>query len=132
MTHIEFETRTMVAVSSKEFDAINEVYMNSDLDKDEFCKMWCKMNASRVARAKEEIKKAEAEAARKDMAMDIYVTLTFGVEGLKDADDCLNSKQKRFLADEGIALQGVNICGLHYWRERWDVAWEVKKNIINA
>lgn len=58
MTKIEFENRAM-EVSNKEFEAINEVYMNCDLDKDEFCKMWCKMNAKRV-KAYKEAKKAEA------------------------------------------------------------------------
>ena len=51
MTQREFETRVNMEVSSKEFDSINEVYMNCDLDKDEFCKMWVKMNKSRVAKA---------------------------------------------------------------------------------
>ena len=51
MLHSEFIQRTGVEVSNYEFDAINEVYMNSDLDKDEFCKMWCKMNKSRVQNA---------------------------------------------------------------------------------
>ena len=59
MTKIEFENRAM-EVSNKEFEAINEVYMNCDLDKDEFCKMWCKMNAKRV-KAYKDAKKAEEE-----------------------------------------------------------------------
>ena len=52
MTQQEFLNRTGVEVSNSEFWAINEVYNNSDLDKDEFCKMWCKMNQSRVKAAK--------------------------------------------------------------------------------
>lgn len=54
MTKQEFESRVKMTVSVEEFDAINFVYMNSDLGKDEFCKMWCKMNASRVKAAKVE------------------------------------------------------------------------------
>ena len=70
MTRQEFETRTLVMnVSDYEFDAIHAVYMASDLDKDEFCKMWCKMNASRVARAKEEVKKAAKMEELKDMVL---------------------------------------------------------------
>lgn len=132
MTRKEFETRTMVAVSDKEFDAINAVYMTSDLYKDDFCKMWCKMNASRVSRAREEMKRAEREAERKDMAMDIYVTLVYEKNEMNDADDCLSTKQKKFLAENGIDLQGVNIYGLPYYRQIWDVALEVKNSIINA
>ena len=52
-------------VRGSEFEAINEVYMNSDLDKDEFCKMWVKMNKTRVQNAKvERMIKAKDEAYR--------------------------------------------------------------------
>lgn len=65
MTQKEFETRTKVNVNADEFDAINTVYMASDLDKDAFCKMWCKMNRTRVNNAKvNEIVKAREEARR--------------------------------------------------------------------
>lgn len=59
MTQQEFTQRTMVEVSNNEFWAINEVYNNSDLNKDEFCKMWCKMNKSRVELAKMELKRRQ-------------------------------------------------------------------------
>ena len=65
MTKQEFTNRTQVEVSNEEFEAINEVYMNSDLDKDEFCKMWVKMNKTRVQNAKvERMIKAKDEAYR--------------------------------------------------------------------
>lgn len=65
MTQQEFTQRVNVKVSNKEFEAINEVYMNSDLDKDEFCKMWVKMNKTRVQNAKvERMIKAKDEAYR--------------------------------------------------------------------
>ena len=65
MTQQEFTQRVNVEVSNKEFEAINEVYMNSDLDKDEFCKMWVKMNKTRVQNAKvERMIKARDEAYR--------------------------------------------------------------------
>ena len=56
MLQSEFTERTKVQVSDEEFEAINEVYMNSDLDKDSFCVLWCKMNRSRVEAAKATIK----------------------------------------------------------------------------
>lgn len=59
MTKQEFENRTNVQVSSEEYGHIEAVYMASDLDKDEFCKMWCEMNKSRVNKAKEEAKEAK-------------------------------------------------------------------------
>ena len=65
MTQQEFTQRVNVEVSNKEFEAINEVYMNSDLDKDEFCKMWVKMNKTRIQNAKvERMIKAKDEAYR--------------------------------------------------------------------
>lgn len=51
MLQQEFEARVKVQVSYKEYESINEVYNNSDLDKDEFCKMWVRMNGERVNRA---------------------------------------------------------------------------------
>ena len=59
MTQQEFTNRTNVEVSYNEFNAIHEVYMSSDLDKDEFCKMWVKMNKTRVAKAQAEQKAQE-------------------------------------------------------------------------
>lgn len=65
MTQQEFTQRTQVEVSNNEFNAIHEVYMASDLDKDEFCKMWVKMNKTRVQNAKvERMIKAKDEAYR--------------------------------------------------------------------
>lgn len=65
MTKQEFTERVKVEVSDIEFNAIEMVYMHSDVDKDEFCKMWCKMNANRVKNAKIDRKiKAKDEAYR--------------------------------------------------------------------
>ena len=65
MTQQEFTERTKVEVSSTEFEKINEFYMNVECDKDEFCKMWCKMNPSRVKNAKvERMMKARDESYR--------------------------------------------------------------------
>lgn len=57
----EFEERVGMKVSNEEFDAINLVYMNSDIEKDEFCKMWAKMNAKRISA----YRKAEKEKQEK-------------------------------------------------------------------
>lgn len=72
MTQREFTQRTQVEVSSKEFDAINEVYMNSDLDKDEFCKMWVKMNKTRVENAKVEHMMKQKDEAYRDALYKFY------------------------------------------------------------
>lgn len=49
MTQKEFQDRVKMQVSAQEYAAIEVVYMNSDLEKDEFCKMWKKMNAKRIS-----------------------------------------------------------------------------------
>lgn len=63
MMYNEFVERTGMNVNSAEFDAIVEVYNNSDVDKDEFCKLWVKMNFNRVANYK--AKKAKEEKQHK-------------------------------------------------------------------
>lgn len=60
MLQHEFESRVKVQVSAEEYAAIEQVYMNSDVDKDEFCKLWAKMNRVRIARIQAE-KKAAAQ-----------------------------------------------------------------------
>ena len=72
MTQQEFTQRTNVQVSNTEFDAIHEVYMNSDLDKDEFCKMWVKMNKTRVQNAKVERMIKQKDEAYRDALHKFY------------------------------------------------------------
>lgn len=60
MLQHEFESRVGIEVSAKEYAAIEQVYMASDVEKDEFCKLWSKMNRQRIARIKAE-KKAAAQ-----------------------------------------------------------------------
>ena len=66
MTQQEFFNRTNVKVSEDEFWAINAMYNYCEVDKDEFCKMWCKMNPDRVKAAKAQQKKDKEEAAYKN------------------------------------------------------------------
>ena len=72
MTQQEFFNRTRVEVEASEFQAINEVYNCSDLDKDEFCKMWVKMNKSRVAKAQADAKAQEEEMKKMDYLYNLY------------------------------------------------------------
>lgn len=58
----EFVERVGMEVSSSEFEIINEMYTFSDVDKDEFCKLWAKMNFARVKAAKEQKAKEAKEA----------------------------------------------------------------------
>lgn len=108
MTQQEFTQRVNVEVSNSEFEAINVVYMNSDLDKDEFCNMWVKMNKTRVQNAKvERMIKAKDEAYRnalhkfynKTNGEDLWTPITYvkmsvyefkalSYAGIKVANEC--------------------------------------------
>lgn len=105
MTQREFTERTLVEVSAEEFNAINIVYMNSILDKDEFCKVWRKMNANRVERAKEAKKEAQKRYNRCSQLLAIMQTLDMMMEQYKYGSEwfCeLKDKQMHTLESEGI------------------------------
>lgn len=72
MTKQEFTERTKVEVNDNEFETINAFYMDCESDKDEFCKMWCKMNPNRVNRAKTEKKLKERDEAYRDALRKLY------------------------------------------------------------
>lgn len=76
MMYGEFVERTGVYVSIDEFNTIVEVYNNSDVDKDEFCKLWAKMNFVRVKAAKEQKAKEEKEAKAIEYITKIYNKLS--------------------------------------------------------
>lgn len=59
MTKQEFIERVNVNVNDSEYEHIEAVYMASDVDKDTFCKMWVKMNQSRVKAALQEVARRE-------------------------------------------------------------------------
>lgn len=109
MTQQEFTSRTLVEVSTEEFWAINEVYNHCNLDKDEFCKLWRKMNASRVAEAKAQAK-AQAEQERtagKLWRIAEKLVLKSRRKGqewymISRASDILNFAEKCFLDEQKI------------------------------
>lgn len=126
MTQHEFETRTKVNVTAAEFEMINQFYMSCEADKDEFCWAWAKLNPQRVAEAKEAARVAKENEARRDMAWDIYLCLV-RPNLPTDAAGLLTGKQSQFLRDNGIEEMGTNACGLHYFRDNWDVALEISR-----
>lgn len=103
MTQQEFQTRVQLEVTADEFYHINEVYMNSDLDKDEFCKLWVKMNQTRVNKAKAEAKAAEAEQKVREGLYDI-INRNHDNAYNQFADEYFSQAQKRRLAEVGIQM----------------------------
>ena len=131
MTQIEFETRTMVKVSSYEFEAINTVYMASDLNKDEFCNMWKKMNASRVKAAKETQKRMQLISD----VLDIYGKkfLLTGDEWNNLAVNFLTLKEQETLKEFGVEMQGVNRNGIPFFKQNYELFYEIEKKVkLNA
>lgn len=107
MIQKEFEERVIVKVSAKEYEAIETVYMQSDLDKDEFCKLWIKMNKSRVNQAKKD--KVEEEEKEKTRTMLFELS---NIPQEKDfsllADNYYNKKSKKVMESVGITMQDTS------------------------
>ena len=119
MRQFEFEERVKVRVSPKEYEAIETVYLYSDLDKDEFCKMWVKMNKKRVEEAMELEKKAKERLELEDRAWQVY----FKVKNVIDADfdkwssycsSVLNHKEQRLVEKLGFKIAWKELGTLRY------------------
>lgn len=72
MTRQEFTSRTKVEVSNNEFETIHEFYMTCECDKDQFCKMWVKMNPARVKNAIIEKKQDAREESYRNTLQKFY------------------------------------------------------------
>ena len=104
MTIQEFQSRTQVSVDVSEFESITTVYMQSDVDKDTFCKMWRKMNATRVMDAKGQDKKQQT--IDKVLSMMMVNPEWTDVEHYNDiAVAVLSSKDKALIESIGISLE---------------------------
>lgn len=104
MTIQEFQSRTQVSVDVSEFESITTVYMQSDVDKDTFCKMWRKMNATRVMAAKKQAKKQQT--IDKVFSMVMTNPEWTDVEHYNDiAVAVLSSKDKALIESIGISLE---------------------------
>ena len=127
MTQIEFEKRVEMEISSCEFDAINVVYMNSDLDKDEFCKMWVKMNKSRISAHKEMEKKQELISKVLDIKAK---SLCFqGEDWWKLGIEILSKKEIETLKEYGIEMEGISSCGVRYFKTCSDLFFEISQKL---
>ena len=108
MTQKEFETRVGMKINANEYNAIEDVYMASDVDKDEFCKLWAKMNHKRIATYKAEQKAAERAAKVKEILWNIwnkyaFKDFTWKIQMLNHT--ILNKKEEKALEDACIDLR---------------------------
>lgn len=122
MTQREFTERTGVEVSVNEYAAIEMVYMASDVDKDEFCRMWVKMNKSRVERAKAEAKARAEMDAQKERAFNIHSRInTLGYEkASRRAIDLLTCSERQF-CEEVVGIDAMTI----YYADGFSIAYDL-------
>lgn len=104
MTIQEFQSRIQVSVDVSEFESFTTVYMQSNVDKDTFCKMWRNMNATRVMAAKGQAKKQQT--IDKVFSMVMTNPEWTDVEHYNDiAVAVLSSKDKALIESIGISLE---------------------------
>ena len=133
MTQQEFTSRTLVEVSTEEFWAINEVYNHCNLDKDEFCKLWRKMNASRVAEAKAKAK-AQAEQERifsKTHTLILKLTCNGNAYHTDwyyrtPVTKILNASECKFLEEQGFAYKNNEYGGIVL---PYELVFDLKKSL---
>ena len=132
MTIQEFQSRTQVSVDVSEFESITTVYMQSDVDKDTFCKMWRKMNATRVMAAKGQAKKQQT--IDKVFSMVMTNPEWTDVEHYNDiAVAVLSSKDKALIESIGISLESEpdNI-GFRHFKRFSELRPEINAFLKNA
>ena len=123
MTTQEFTSRTKVEISAnptlgitpEEFEAIHTVYVNSDLDKDEFCRAWKRMNRTRIAAFKEARKAWKERLQRNGRIAGIREHLRQLAANDKGQNHCkwyLNEANEADLNAAGIDYEYLNVWNL--------------------
>lgn len=116
MTQKEFEERTGMKPSGEEFNYIHAVYMNTSMDKDEFCEDFKKHGDSKIisdvhARAvNNEMKLNEMNSLSKEMA-------DFLVSKSRVYDDTDFRKMAVRLVGEKVVVTRTIEMGLELWEE---------------
>lgn len=131
MTQQEFETRVQMKVNFKEFEHINEVYMNSDLDKDQFCKLWVKMNQERVNKAKQLQKAIDEDMKQRDGLYDI-INRDWSAKYEELATLQFTDTQKNLLDKVGIRVDEARLNPytyntFTYYKRVSEVIYDIKK-----
>lgn len=122
MTQQEFTDRTHVRISDAgEWWAIHEWYCSTDLDKDEFCKMWCAINGDRVKQAKREERakqRRERALAQVFSLLDkLHIAAQRGMVWRLRIDEIATKKQLGALQALGISTHvcdDARLCGNIY------------------
>ena len=124
MTKQEFENRVKVTVDFNEFEAINLVYMNSDLEKDDFCAMWRKMNRSRVNAT---IAESKEKAVRDEITDHFLFDYEFSHDFLCDN---YNRLATSVLSEKSIAI--LERAGIDTFQRCWEIRESIHDFIHKA
>lgn len=122
MTQQEFFKRTGVEVSDKEFAAISEVYVMSDVDKDEFCKMWRKMNATRVKTAK-----MKRDSERREDAARVLVWQFYKKTTSEDLYAPITAIKMNAAEVKAMAVVGITFSENGHSKRLLDIRYEIGK-----
>lgn len=116
MIQKEFEERTGIKPTEEEFDYINAVYMNTSMDKDEFCKEWKKYGDSRIIRdVHVRVLNYEMKCKRQESAINDLADFLIGKAHAYDDTDFRNQAVK--LVGEMDVVKRTIELGLPLWDE---------------
>lgn len=116
MIQKEFEERTGIKPTEEEFDYINAVYMNTSMDKDEFCKEWKKYGDSRIIRdVHVRVLNYEMKCKRQESAINDLADFLIGKAHAYDDTDFRNQAVK--LVGEMDVVKRTIELGLSLWDE---------------
>lgn len=127
MTRKEFEERTGLTPTVEEFNYIHAVYMNTSMDKDEFCKDYKKHGGSKIindihARAVN----FELMNKQKNENIDEMVALLIGKSRAYDDTD-FRKMAVRLVGEHNVVLKTVEM-NLPLWEEDKEY---IKRNLHN-
>lgn len=116
MTLKEFEDRTGFRPTNEEFDYINSVYMNTSMDKDEFCEDFKKHRDSKIIRdVHVRAVNFELMNKQKDNRMNELADFLIGKSRVYDDSD-FRRMAVRLIGEQKVVLQTIEM-NLPLWEE---------------
>lgn len=116
MTQKEFQERTGIAPTMEEFDYIHAVYMNTSMDKDEFCKDFKKHGTSKIiSDIHARVVNFKLQSAQKDEYINDVVDFLIGKSrAYKDTD--FRKIAVRLVGEKEVVLKTIH-SGMPLWQE---------------
>lgn len=116
MTQKEFQERTGIAPTMEEFDYIHAVYMNTSMDKEEFCKDFKKHGTSKIiSDIHARVVNFKLQSAQKDEYINDVVDFLIGKSrAYKDTD--FRKIAVRLVGEKEVVLKTIH-SGMPLWQE---------------